>query len=90
MAKTQAGSAHRAGRSNGYQAKLNKSSKPMGSNKGGKYGGGKENNSGSSDADSGAMGSNHGATGGLKMSNEMRPDSKGPVSTDNPYPNGLA
>lgn len=43
-----------------------------------------------SDTDSGSMGSNHGATGGLKKSDSMRADVVAKPSTPNPYPNGLA
>lgn len=43
-----------------------------------------------SDTDSGAMGSNKGATGGLKKSNEMRADVTKKPTTTNRYPNGLA
>ena len=43
-----------------------------------------------SDTDSGSMGSNHGATGGLKKSNEMRADVVKKPSTKNPYPDGMA
>ena len=43
-----------------------------------------------SDTDSGKMGSNHGATGGLKKSSEMRADVVKTPTTDNRYPDGLA
>ena len=43
-----------------------------------------------SDTDSGAMGSNHGATGGLKKSDEMRADVVKTPTTKNRYPHGLA
>lgn len=43
-----------------------------------------------SDTDSGSKGSNHGATGGLNKSNEMRSDTTKTPSTTNRYPNGMA
>ncbi len=43
-----------------------------------------------SDTDSGSMGSNKGATGGLNKSSEMRADVTKTPSTTNRYPNGLA
>jgi hypothetical protein len=43
-----------------------------------------------SDTDSGKMGSNHGATGGLKKSNDMRADVTKTPDNKNPYPRGLA
>lgn len=42
------------------------------------------------DADSGSMGSNKGASTGLKKSNDMRADMTKQPSNKNPYPNGLA
>lgn len=39
---------------------------------------------------SGSMGSNKGASTGLKKSNEMRSDVTKAPSNKNPYPNGLA
>lgn len=49
-----------------------------------------KNRSAGGDADSGSMGSNHGATGGLKKSNEMRADVTKTPNTKNMYPKGLA
>ena len=43
-----------------------------------------------SDTDSGSMGSNHGASTGLRKSNEMRSDTTKAPSNKNRYPNGLA
>ena len=43
-----------------------------------------------SDTDSGSMGSNKGASTGLKKSDEMRADVTKQPSNKNPYPNGLA
>ncbi len=43
-----------------------------------------------SDTDSGSMGSNKGASTGLKKSSEMRADVTKQPSNKNPYPNGLA
>ena len=43
-----------------------------------------------SDTDSGAGGSNKGATGGLKKSSEMRSDTTKTPDTTNRYPNGMA
>ena len=43
-----------------------------------------------SDTDSGSMGSNHGATTGLRQENKLRPDTLKSPSTDNRYPNGMA
>ena len=89
MKGTQAGTAHRAGRSTGYQSKLNKSSRPAGGHSASR-GGGRNNNVGRSDTDSGSGGSNHGASTGLMKSNEMRADVTNQVSNDNPYPDGMA
>lgn len=43
-----------------------------------------------SDTDSGSRGANHGATGGLKKSNEMRSDVTKTPDTTNRYPRGLS
>lgn len=43
-----------------------------------------------SDTDSGSMGSNKGATGGLVKSDEMRSDVTSKPSSKNPYPDGMA
>lgn len=46
-----------------------------------------------SDTDSGSMGSNHGATSGLKVTppgSGIRADTKKSPTTTNRYPNGLA
>lgn len=51
----------------------------------------KKNRSGTlSDTDSGAGGSNKGASTGLKKSNEMRADVTKQPSNKNQFPNGLA
>ena len=60
-----------------------------------KYGNMPNNSSGNrsgrmSDTDSGKGGSNHGATGGLKKSSEMRSDVTKTPTTKTMYPNGLA
>lgn len=51
------------------------------------------NNSGKSDTDSGSMGSNKGATTGLKVTppgSGIRSDTKKSPTTTNRYPNGMA
>ncbi len=51
----------------------------------------KSNRSGKlSDTDSGSMGSNKGATGGLSKKSDMRADVVKTPNTKNMYPNGLA
>ena len=51
---------------------------------------GKSSGANRSDTDSGSMGSNKGATGGLKKSDEMRADVTKKPTTTNRYPHGLA
>lgn len=61
--------------------------------KGKGYGKNSNANMGRSDTDSGSMGSNKGATSGLKVTppgSGLRSDTKKQPSTTNRYPNGLA
>ena len=51
---------------------------------------GKASGANRSDTDSGSMGSNKGATGGLNMSSEMRADVTKKPTTTNRFPKGLA
>ena len=84
--KRTAGHGHQAGRNKaGYQSRAEmggkgKKARMPNSSKSSSY----------SDTDSGAKGSNHGATGGLRQEGGLRPDTLAKPSTTNRYPKGLA